>query len=112
MYKMPKIVLGVAPTKRGFLSMEEAKRQKDAFMAVIRGIDSDVVDIVDIDDFFHSVDKMRSGLFIKLHSVDGGQSPFFRNGSVEQPQSSFSDRSGLVNIVTKGIKRTSIRHGQ
>ena len=50
MYKMPKIVLGVAPTKRGFLSMEEAKRQKDKFMAVIRSIDSDVVEIVDVDD--------------------------------------------------------------
>ena len=33
---MEKIRLGVAPTKRGFLSMEEAKRQKDKFMAVIR----------------------------------------------------------------------------
>ena len=50
MYKMPKIVLGVAPTKRGFLSMEEAKRQKDKFMSVIRSIDSDVVEIVDVDD--------------------------------------------------------------
>ena len=36
--KQEKIVLGVAPTKRGFLSMEEAKRQKDKFMEVIRGI--------------------------------------------------------------------------
>ena len=50
MDKMPKIVLGVAPTKRGFLSMEEAKRQKDKFMSVIRSIDSDVVEIVDVDD--------------------------------------------------------------
>ena len=32
MYKQ-KVVLGVAPTKRSFLSMEEAKRQKDKFMA-------------------------------------------------------------------------------
>ena len=32
----PTVVLGVAPTKRGFLSMEEAKRQKDKFMAAIR----------------------------------------------------------------------------
>ena len=44
------IVLGVAPTKRSFLSMEEAKRQKDKFMGVIRQIHPDVVEIVDIDD--------------------------------------------------------------
>ena len=31
-------MIGVAPTKRSFLSMEEAKRQKEKFMAVIRGI--------------------------------------------------------------------------
>ena len=45
-----KIRLGVAPTKRGFLSMEEAKYQKDKFMAVIRSIVPDKVDIIDIDD--------------------------------------------------------------
>lgn len=48
--KLQKIVLGVAPTKRGFLSMEEARRQKDKFMAVIRGIDAESVQLVDIDD--------------------------------------------------------------
>ena len=48
--KKPTIIMAVAPTKRGFLSMEEAKRQKDKFMAVIRGIKPDVVKIVDIDD--------------------------------------------------------------
>ncbi len=47
---MEKIRLGVAPTKRGFLSMEEAKRQKDKFMAVIRSILPDQVEIIDIDD--------------------------------------------------------------
>lgn len=46
----PTVVLGVAPTKRGFLSMEEAKRQKDAFMAVVRTVKPDSVRIVDIDD--------------------------------------------------------------
>ena len=35
--KKQNIVIGVAPTKRSFLSMEEAKRQKEKFMAVIRG---------------------------------------------------------------------------
>lgn len=49
MYK-PNIRLGVVPTKRGFLPMDEAKRQKDAFMAVVRGVKPDVVTIVDIDD--------------------------------------------------------------
>ena len=47
---MDKIRLGVAPTKRAFLSMEEAKRQKDKFMAVIRSILPDKVEIIDIDD--------------------------------------------------------------
>ncbi|MBQ9046493.1 MAG: hypothetical protein IJ120_01210 [Solobacterium sp.] len=45
-----KVILGVVPTKRPFLSMEEAKRQKDAFMAKIRSIKPDAVTIVDIDD--------------------------------------------------------------
>ena len=48
--KKQNIVIGVAPTKRSFLSMEEAKRQKEKFMAVIRGIHPDVVTLVDIDD--------------------------------------------------------------
>ena len=38
-----KIKLGVAPTKRAFLSMEEAKRQKEKFMAVIRSVLPDKV---------------------------------------------------------------------
>ncbi|MCL1830422.1 MAG: fucose isomerase [Oscillospiraceae bacterium] len=42
--------LGVAPTKRGFLSMEEAKRQKDRFMKVVRSFESDTLKIVDLDD--------------------------------------------------------------
>ena len=46
----PTVVLGVAPTKRGFLSMEEAKRQKDKFMAVVRAVKPGFVKIVDIDD--------------------------------------------------------------
>lgn len=47
---MEKLCLGVVPIKRSFLSMEAAKKQKDAFMAAIRGIKSDYVDIVDVDD--------------------------------------------------------------
>ena len=44
------LTLGVAPTKRGFLSMDEAKRQKDRFMKVIRTVNSDMVKIIDLDD--------------------------------------------------------------
>ena len=46
----PHIVLGVVPVKRGFLPMEEAKRQKDAFMKVIRGVKPEIVTIADVDD--------------------------------------------------------------
>ena len=49
MYKQ-KVILGVAPVKRSFLSMEEAVRQKNRFMAVIRRTLSESVDIIDIDD--------------------------------------------------------------
>ena len=44
------LTLGVAPTKRGFLSMEEAKRQKDRFMKVVKSVNSDIVKVVDLDD--------------------------------------------------------------
>ena len=47
MYKQ-KVVLGVAPTKRSFLSMEEAKRQKDKFMARIRAIKPEAVEIIEL----------------------------------------------------------------
>ena len=45
-----KVILGVAPVKRSFLSMEEAVRQKNRFMAVVRKTLSESVDIIDIDD--------------------------------------------------------------
>ena len=45
-----KVKIGVAPTKRAFLSMEEAQRQKDRFMAVIRTVKPDKVELIDIDD--------------------------------------------------------------
>lgn len=47
---MSKLTLGVVPIKRSFLSMEAAKAQKDIFMPIIRGIKSDYVNIVDVDD--------------------------------------------------------------
>ncbi len=49
MYKKS-VVVGVAPTKRSFLSMEEAKRQKDRFMSIIQTICPNVVRLIDIDD--------------------------------------------------------------
>ncbi|MCL2055729.1 MAG: fucose isomerase [Oscillospiraceae bacterium] len=49
MYKA-QVVLGVVPTKRGFLPMDEAKRQKDMFMKVVRGVKPDAVKLVDVDD--------------------------------------------------------------
>lgn len=49
MYK-EKLILGVLPVKRFFLSMETAKEQKDAFMRVIRNNNPDIVEIVDVDD--------------------------------------------------------------
>lgn len=47
---MKKLVLGVAPIKREFLSMDLAKEQKDIFMDVICGIRPDMVEIADIND--------------------------------------------------------------
>ena len=45
-----KLILGVVPVKRSFLSMEEAVRQKNKFMAVIRRVKPELVEIVDVDD--------------------------------------------------------------
>ena len=44
------LTLGVVPNKRSFLSMVEAKLQKDCFMEEIRKIKASLVEIVDIDD--------------------------------------------------------------
>ena len=49
MYK-PQVTLGVVPVKRGFLPMDEAKRQKDAFMKVVRNVKPEITQIIDIDD--------------------------------------------------------------
>ena len=66
------LTLGVVPNKRSFLSMVEAKRQKDCFMEEIRKIKASIVEIVDIDDICENgivcemdkvnaiVDKMKS----------------------------------------------------
>lgn len=44
------ITLGIMPTKRGFLSMEEAHRQKKMFMEVVAEVTPPAVKIVDVDD--------------------------------------------------------------
>jgi len=44
------ITLGMVPIKRGFLSMEAAKAQKDKFMETIASLGLDILRIVDIDD--------------------------------------------------------------
>lgn len=49
MYKSH-LVLGVAPTKRGILSLEEAIKQKEHYKAVYEGILSDYVTLIDIED--------------------------------------------------------------
>jgi hypothetical protein len=45
-----KINIGSIPVKRSFLSMEEAVRQKNKFMSVIRRVKPELVEIVDVDD--------------------------------------------------------------
>lgn len=66
------LTLGVVPNKRSFLSMVEAKHQKDCFMEEIRKIKASIIEIVDIDDICENgivcemdkvnaiVDKMKS----------------------------------------------------
>lgn len=48
MYK-PRIILGVMPVKRGFLSMEEAVRQKERFMRVIQAVRPETVTLADVE---------------------------------------------------------------
>lgn len=61
MYK--KVVLGVVPVKRGFLSMEVARQQKDSYMRIIREIKPEAVTLVDIDDV------CENGIAYKLDDV-------------------------------------------
>ena len=44
------IVLGVAPVKRAFLDINEAKRQKEKVLGVIKGIKPDLVRLVTVDE--------------------------------------------------------------
>lgn len=64
MYKET-LILGVVPNKRSFLSMKEAKRQKDCFMREIRRIQTLAVEIVDIDDL------CENGIVFEMEKVNG-----------------------------------------
>jgi len=92
MYKQ-KVVLGVAPTKRSFLSMEEAKRQKDKFMARIRAIKPEAVEIIDVDEL------CENGIMLQGHSRYqlwyGGQgmnAPIAMKSGEEIPNAACSQR--------------------
>ena len=50
MYKMPKIRIGLIPTKRHPFRLEAALPQKQRYYDVFSQIDADVVEYVDIDD--------------------------------------------------------------
>lgn len=81
MYKQ-RVVLGVVPVKRGFLSMEEARRQKDKFMKVIRGVKPEAVKIIDVDDLSENgimweLDKVPAVIEkLKANSIDALFIPF------------------------------------
>ena len=66
------LTLGVAPTKRGFLSMEEAKRQKDRFMKVVNSINSNMVKIVDLDDI------TENGIMFDMKKVPAAVDKFYQ----------------------------------
>lgn len=93
--KKPTIVLGVAPTKRGFLSMEEAKRQKDKFMAVIRQIQPDVVKIVDIDD------QCENGILYQTDKIDAVVEKFrdARIDALFTPHCDFGEEQCTVGVA-------------
>jgi len=60
MYK-PNLILGVMPTNRSTLPVLEAKKQKDAFMPVVRSVKPNAVTIVDIDDVLeHGIARQAS----------------------------------------------------
>jgi L-fucose isomerase-like protein len=77
MIQRNKVVIGIAPTKRGFLSLDEAARQKNMIYEQIKKISPECIDIVDIEDIcpkgvlweLEKVDKVV-GKF-KMSGIDG-----------------------------------------
>ena len=60
-----KLNIGVVPIHRGFLSMDEAARQKNNFMDAIGGVRPDAINCVGIDDI------CENGVLSNLAHVDG-----------------------------------------
>ncbi len=98
------LVIGVAPTKRGFLSMEEAVRQKEKFMAVIRGVKSDIVTIVDIDDIcengimYRYEEVAQVAEKFRLAGIDALFTPFCDFGE-EQTVATLAARLNVPTLV-------------
>lgn len=59
-----KVKIGVVPIRRSFLSMQEAVRQKQRFMKVVREIRPDATALIDIDDV------CENGILWEAHKVD------------------------------------------
>ena len=68
--RMPKIVLGVLPTKRHPRDLATGIEQKERLMKVIRNIDSDIVEIVDLDDV------LEGGIIASIDQADAAINKF------------------------------------
>ena len=91
------LTLGVAPIKRQFLSMQVAKEQKDAFMAVIKAIQPDVVKIVDLDDL------CENGIACEGGTVDQAIGKFIDNrvDAIFLPFCDFGEETVAAGIASK-----------
>lgn len=70
-----KVKIGVVPIRRSFLSMDEAVKQKQRFMKVIREIRPDASALIDIDDI------CENGILWDAHKVDEVVSKMKANGA-------------------------------
>lgn len=89
------LTLGVAPTKRGFLSMEEAKRQKNRFMKVVRSFESDTLKIVDLDSI------TENGIMFEMEKVPAAVGKFKEAGidALFVPFCDFGEESVVASIA-------------
>jgi L-fucose isomerase-like protein len=89
------IVLGVAPVKRSFLDMNEARRQKEKFMAVIGTLKPGLVKIVGIDDL------CENGIACQAETVPRAVEKF-RNAGIDAlfvPFCDFGEESAAAAIA-------------
>lgn len=99
-----KLVLGIAPIKKGFLSMEVAKKRKEQLMNVIRNISQEKVKFVDIDDIckngiaFERSDADKVVHKFKQSSIDALFIPFCDFGE-ESVAASISSTFDLPTLV-------------